>query len=832
MAVRPFLNGLIGTSILMLTVAVFVPAQAQTTGREAQIVIDAQTNEVLYENNAQALRRPASITKVMTLYLLFDALKQGSISWDDRIVFSRNASNQPPTKLSVAPGNSIPVQTAVEALVLRSANDVATAVAERLGGSETNFAVMMTNKARELGMSSTTFRNASGLPNETQRSTAEDLARLAIAIQRDFPDQYYWFSASQMSWNGQIITGHNHLMSRMQGMDGLKTGYTRASGFNLAATTQRNGRRIVTVVLGGVNRFVRDDLVEALTESAFREIGISATQFASNTTSYDVNFRDARDAADAAALFMDLPPPRQASAYTSSIAMVRNGRRIGFERGAPAFQVADMTRAPSQGSTGRTSSQNEDLDSGATDEGETEVGRVAPRPATVATPFRVAVAPSAQPVPVRFVQPTPRSPVPVPVPVLVRVPVPTPVPSPVPAPVPAPVRVTAPETRQLAELGTKAAPAPQATEVAPVTTPIPTPLRQLAQLETSLPPTAPTKTDPLQSAEAAPATLRGTIDAATSQLASAEVPDVAPNAPQTNVVPTQMAQLETPAPSVSQPPTDTSEAAPPQTAQAEPAVQPAVQETQLTQMAELSKQDAAALATSSPPAASTSELNGSINLAEAAPVASSAPGDAASAPQTAPAQNVQMAALNSDAVAQAQVRQAEANEREQARMAEAQAIENTRREAARVQAAAAARVLAERQANERRAERQLAEVRAKALKEKEARDALLAERQAAQERAVAARNEERRQGENTRARNARGTAVVQVGAFKDKADANAAINQFASFFPTFAQREVSSISRRDGVWYRARFAGLGTVAAREACRLVSGRGGACAIVGD
>jgi D-alanyl-D-alanine carboxypeptidase len=443
MAVRPFLNGLIGTSILMSTVAVSASAQAQTTGREAQIVIDAQTNEVLYENNAQALRRPASITKVMTLYLLFDALKQGSISWDDRIVFSRNASNQPPTKLSVAPGNSIPVQTAVEALVLRSANDVATAVAERLGGSETNFAVMMTNKARELGMSSTTFRNASGLPNETQRSTAEDLARLAIAIQRDFPDQYHWFSASQMSWNGQIITGHNHLMSRMQGMDGLKTGYTRASGFNLAATTQRNGRRIVTVVLGGVNRFVRDDLVEALTESAFREIGIGATQFASNTTSYDVNFRDARDAADAAALFMDLPPPRQASAYTSSIAMVRNGRRIGFERGAPAFQVADMTRAPSQGSTGRTSNQNEDLDSGATDEGETEVGRVAPRPATMATPFRVAVAPSAQPVPVRVVQPTPRSPVPVPVPVLVRVPVPTPVP----APVPAPVRVTAPETR-------------------------------------------------------------------------------------------------------------------------------------------------------------------------------------------------------------------------------------------------------------------------------------------------------------------------------------------------------------------------------------------------
>jgi D-alanyl-D-alanine carboxypeptidase len=149
-----------------------------------------------------------------------------------------------------------------------------------------------------------------------------------------------------------------------------------------------------------------------------------------------------------------------------------------------------------------------------------------------------------------------------------------------------------------------------------------------------------------------------------------------------------------------------------------------------------------------------------------------------------------------------------------------------------VQAAAAARALAERQANERRAERQLAETRLKAQKEKEVRDAALAERLAAQERAIAARDEERRQAEVTRARNARGNAVVQVGAFKDRKDANAAIAQFSRFFPTFAEHEVSTVQLRDGTWYRARFAGLGAIAAREACSLVLGRGGVCAIVGE
>jgi D-alanyl-D-alanine carboxypeptidase len=814
MAFRPFIVGIVSSTAVLSVTAIHNPAYAQAGTREAQIVVDAETNEILYENNAQAARRPASITKVMTLYLLFDALKKGSITWDDRISFSRNAANQPPTKLFVGAGNSIPVQTAVEALVLRSANDVATAVAERLGGSESNFAQMMTSKARELGMSSTTFRNASGLPNATQRTTAEDLARLAIAIHRDFPEQYHWFSAQQMSWNGQIINGHNHLMGRMQGMDGLKTGYTNASGFNLAATTQRNGRRVVTVVLGGANRFQRDDLVEALTESAFRELGINATQFASNTTSYEVNFRDARDAADAAALFMDLPPRPITSSGMTTIAMARSGRRLGFERGAPTFQVADMTRRPEASRViigrGTQLAQREDSEASATDEGEDEVTRPVSSPTPTAVPFRVAVAPSATPTPVRVM------------------------PTPAPAATPTRVPVIFPSTAQY----------PQAV---PVPTPVPasTTLRQMAQVA---PAQAATSTQQV-SLTSTPYALRGTLGSPTASEASptSAAPDASPA--RTEAAPTQIAELlAEKVPSVVQEPqlavaeeaskTEPSDTPKVQVAEASPTQVLEVQAPKPTQMAELAEKDAAALATDTPPPAQTGELNGSINLAEATP-APTAQSEAAPTTKPTDMASIQMATLDSEAVAQAQRRQAEANLREQARLAEAQALEATRREAARVQAAAAARAIAERQANERRAARDLAEARLKVQKEKEVRElaqataaAAAAERQAEQERAVAAREEERRQAEAARARNARGNAIVQVGAFKDKADANAAISQFARYFPSFAQREVSTVSRRDGIWYRARFAGLGALAASEACRLVSGRGGACQIVGD
>lgn len=864
MAVRPYLVGVIGSTLFVSSALVQTPAFAQADGRSAQIVVDADTNTVLYENNAQAPRRPASITKVMTLYLLFDALKKGDLTWDDRISFSRNAANQPPTKLFVGAGNSIPVQTAVEALVLRSANDVATAVAERIGGSETNFARMMTNKARELGMSSTTFRNASGLPNATQRTTAEDLARLAIAIHRDFPEQYHWFSAEQMSYNGQTIAGHNHLMARMPGMDGLKTGYTNASGFNLAATTQRNGKRIVTVVLGGSNRFVRDDLVEALTESAYRELGIGGPQFAANATAYDINFRDSRDAADAAALIMDLPARRISVAGTTNLAMMRNGRQLGFQRGAPTFQVADMTQAAPNRSPSTRGLAREETEANATDEDEADVAVVAPKPA--AMPVRVMAA-----IPNRSTRAFPATvTTPVPVQVQVRVPVAVPVPVPFTGPTSASVSIPLRST-----IGPGAAPV---TTITPKSKPIePEPPIAMAALETrstqagnsSASEALPTSTGVTQT----PSTngLRGTVGA-TSVPANVTPVQVASNDPMLTPPevqpkqPSPSSQVAETAPVVAPVPTltaaiETSSDASSATVATDAATQmaevvvspeaaaqtaPAQTDASPTQMAELAlaQQDAAALATASPASASpasgspaSATLNGSINLAENADVATAVPANQKPGSEAAPVTGpvtvpTQMASLATDAVARAQQSQAEANAREQARINEAQAVENTRREAARVQAAAVARATAERLASERRAERQLAEARLKSQKEKDARDAVMAERVAAQERAVAVRDEERRQAEITRARNARGNAVVQVGAFKDRDDANAAITRFARFFPNFSNGEVSAVQRHDGTWYRARFGGLGAIAAREACNLVSGRGGVCAIVGD
>ncbi len=300
-------KSLFATSLLTGLIAVcFTPSTAdskprQRADRSAEIVVDADTGNILYEDNATARRYPASITKVMTLYLLFDAIESGRVGLDDRIVFSRNADRQPRTDLGVRAGDSISVETAILSLALRSANDSATAVAEFLGGSERQFAQMMTAKARELGMNSTNFMNASGLPNPNQYTTAEDLAKLAIAIRRDFPRQFHWFSRQSFEYNGQTITNHNHLVGKIDGIDGLKTGYIGASGFNLAATATRGGRRIVTVVMGGANRHIRDDRVISLVDNAFESFGI--VRMGSNgLVDFNENKSDERDEVDAFAL--------------------------------------------------------------------------------------------------------------------------------------------------------------------------------------------------------------------------------------------------------------------------------------------------------------------------------------------------------------------------------------------------------------------------------------------------------------------------------------------------------------------------------------------------
>ncbi|MFG1344489.1 D-alanyl-D-alanine carboxypeptidase family protein [Xanthobacter autotrophicus DSM 431] len=223
------------------------------------IIVDANTGKVLYEDNPDALRHPASITKIMTLYLLFEQLEQGALKLDSPLQVSAKAAAQQPSKLGVRPGSTIEVEDAIKAIVTRSANDVAVVIAENIGGSESEFAEMMTRKARALGMSRTTFRNASGLPNPNQVTTARDMSILGRAVQDRFPRQYKYFATRTFYFRGQAIGNHNRLLGRIEGVDGIKTGYTQASGFNLVSSIKRDGRYLVGVVLGGSSGAARDN---------------------------------------------------------------------------------------------------------------------------------------------------------------------------------------------------------------------------------------------------------------------------------------------------------------------------------------------------------------------------------------------------------------------------------------------------------------------------------------------------------------------------------------------------------------------------------------------
>jgi D-alanyl-D-alanine carboxypeptidase len=224
----------------------------------AAIVVDAKTGVVLHEANPDSPRHPASLTKMMTLYLLFEQLEAGKIKLDTPMEVSQAASEQAPTKLGLKPGQTIEVEDAIKGLVTKSANDAAVVVAEALGGSERSFAQMMTRKARALGMAHTFYHNASGLPDDAQITTARDQALLGIAIQERFPRYYRYFSTQRFVFRGNAMTNHNHLLGRIDGVDGIKTGYIRASGFNIVTSVRRGGRHIVAVVIGGRSSAQRD----------------------------------------------------------------------------------------------------------------------------------------------------------------------------------------------------------------------------------------------------------------------------------------------------------------------------------------------------------------------------------------------------------------------------------------------------------------------------------------------------------------------------------------------------------------------------------------------
>lgn len=232
--------------------------EAQANSKYSGIVVDAKTGKTLYAYKADTKRYPASTTKIMTLYILFEELEAGRLSLNSNLKVSAAAAAEPPSKLGLKPGSTIKVRDAILALVTKSANDVATVVAENISGSERNFARRMTDTARRIGMKSTTFRNAHGLPDAAQVTTARDMALLGRAIQDRFPKYYKYFSTRSYTFRGQRYGNHNRLLGRVEGVDGIKTGYIRASGFNLVTSVKRDGRSIVAVVFGGTTGSSRD----------------------------------------------------------------------------------------------------------------------------------------------------------------------------------------------------------------------------------------------------------------------------------------------------------------------------------------------------------------------------------------------------------------------------------------------------------------------------------------------------------------------------------------------------------------------------------------------
>ncbi|MDT8893155.1 serine hydrolase [Halomonas sp. I1] len=348
--------------ILLLAVTLLAGTAQANNPRYAGIVIDTDTSEILYAENADAPRYPASLTKMMTLYMLFETLDQGGMTLGQRLPVSSTAAGMPATKLWLKPGSSIPVEKAIQALVVRSANDVAVVVAEALGGSESHFARMMTTRAREMGMEDTTFRNASGLPDDRQVTTARDMALLARRLMLDFPQYYPYFSLSRFTWRGKTLTGHNNLLDSYPGADGLKTGFIRASGFNVATSAKRGGRRILSVVMGGYTAASRDEHMANLLDRGFLRASLSDGRgFLANTRITDDHLlpgarRPIPSSGQMLASADDTTPEPQAISSPSRDEVIATaGTGVGavtsVSEPTPARETSGVTSTPEQASS-------------------------------------------------------------------------------------------------------------------------------------------------------------------------------------------------------------------------------------------------------------------------------------------------------------------------------------------------------------------------------------------------------------------------------------------------------------------------------------------------
>ncbi len=274
------------TTLLMLFAGSMLLAATVQAGPYSALVFDPDSSRALFEQNADELRHPASLTKMMTLYIVFDTLEQRRLSLEQRLWISQAAVMRPPSKLGLRAGDSITVEEAILALVTQSANDAATVLAEGLGGTEEGFARQMTAKAQALGMTRTYFRNASGLPDPFQVTTAWDMCKLAMALQRQFPQYYTYFSTENFYFRHRIYRNHNHLLESYAGTDGIKTGYIRESGFNLVASARRNGHRLIGVVFGGETAAARDAHMRDILDQGFAQVGAGGPLWQATYRSY------------------------------------------------------------------------------------------------------------------------------------------------------------------------------------------------------------------------------------------------------------------------------------------------------------------------------------------------------------------------------------------------------------------------------------------------------------------------------------------------------------------------------------------------------------------
>jgi D-alanyl-D-alanine carboxypeptidase len=263
---------LLRQAFILLSFLVVVGIAGHANARNASIVVDFETGRVLHAVNPDIRNYPASLTKMMTIYMAFEAVKKGRLKMSQALPVSARAAAALPSKLGLTPGSTITVEDAILAMMTKSANDAAVVMAEALGGTEHKFSEMMTRKARELGMERTNFRNASGLPNRRQLSTARDMAALAKHLLTDYPDQYRLFATPEFEYDGRRYRNHNALLASYPGVDGLKTGYTNASGYNLVVSAKRDGKRVIGVIFGGQSSAARNARMAGLLDTAFADL--------------------------------------------------------------------------------------------------------------------------------------------------------------------------------------------------------------------------------------------------------------------------------------------------------------------------------------------------------------------------------------------------------------------------------------------------------------------------------------------------------------------------------------------------------------------------------